>query len=193
MEIGSDFELNIVNLKETGDNIFQYLKEYKVVYTDSGRSAAYILNNLLKPGIALLPSYVCESVIQVYENDFEVQFYKIKRDFSIDWEDFEKKLNHNVAVVYLMHYFGRLQTKDILLQILQTKEKYGFTIIEDSTHSIFTKVRTIGDYCICSLRKWFPIPDGGVLYTSKGLEEIHLKHISVYPPSRKLDAMILKK
>lgn len=32
---------------------------------------------------------------------------------------------------------------------------------------MFTNKNTVGDYCVCSLRKWFPVPDGGVLYSAK--------------------------
>ena len=72
--------------------------------------------------------------------------------------------------------------------------EYGYTIIEDTTHSIFTKERTIGDYCVCSLRKWFPVADGGVLYTKKNVTDIwdmaeYRKNYFV----DSLEAMILKK
>lgn len=49
--------------------------------------------------------------------------------------------------------------------ISELKRKYGIFIIEDVTHSLLTEKSTIGDVCVCSLRKWFPIPDGGVLYS----------------------------
>lgn len=42
--------------------------------------------------------------------------------------------------------------------------RYGFSIVEDTTHSVFSVRRTIGDLCVCSLRKWFALPGGGALY-----------------------------
>ena len=42
--------------------------------------------------------------------------------------------------------------------------QYGFSIVEDTTHSVFSARRTIGDLCVCSLRKWFALPGGGALY-----------------------------
>ena len=71
---------------------------------------------------------------------------------------------HSVHVLYFMHYFGALQPEETRRRIAEWKETYGLTVIEDTTHSLFTAKKTVGDYCIASLRKWFPIPDGGVLY-----------------------------
>lgn len=192
MELGSNFELDTFSLQPQADNVFQYLMKYHTIYMDSGRSAAAVLSALLKPGIILLPSYLCESSFQAYREKFTLRFYHIKKDLSIDFEDLERKLDRGVTAVYLMHYFGKLQDRRLLEKLLARKRRYGFTIIEDTTHSIFTKSRTIGDYCVCSLRKWFPIPDGGVLYSSTEIQGNSEEDFPVPPPSARLDAMILK-
>ncbi len=192
MELGSDFELDMSNLNQTQDNFFQYLTLYNTVYMDSGRSAAIALNRILKQGTILLPSYICGSVINVYKRQFRIKFYKINADFSVDIKDFEKKLDKNVTVVYITHYFGQLQDKVFINYLYESKKEYGFTIIEDTTHSIFTESKTVGDYCICSLRKWFPIMDGGVLYSDKEMNGISVENIPHKNPSDKLYAMILK-
>lgn len=193
MELGSNFELDVTKLSQTDDNIFQYLKEYRTIYTDSGRSASAILNHVLAQGTILLPNYICESVIESYQKQFHIRYYKIHRDLTIDVKDLESRIDESVTAVYLMHYFGRVQGNEVQNSLLKLREKYGFTIIEDTTHSIFTKKSTIGDYCICSLRKWFPIMDGGVLYSKKDLSKIPLENIEVKSPGRILEAMILKK
>ena len=90
---------------------------------------------------------------------------------TIDIDDLKSKMDSQVTVVYLMHYFGSVQNNEVLKYLENTKKKRGYTIIEDTTHSIFTKKRTVGDYCVCSLRKWFPITDGGVLYTEKNVTD----------------------
>lgn len=192
MELGSNFELNMSNLCYTEENIFWYLNSYHTIFTDSGRSAAAVLNMVIKPGILLLPSYICESVIKVYQEKFSLSFYNIGKDFMANKDEFEEKLCENVVAVYVMHYFGQLQDQELLAYLQKKKEQYGFTIIEDTTHSIFTKRRTIGDYCICSLRKWFPVMDGGVLYSEKNLGDIPIESIPVKKPSENLAAMILK-
>lgn len=194
MELGSNFELDITQLSYKQDNIFSYLKDYHAVYTDSGRSALKILDKTLKKGIVLLPAYICESVIDVYKKDNQIRFYKINRDMTIDIDDLKSKMDSQVTVVYLMHYFGSVQNNEVLKYLENTKKKRGYTIIEDTTHSIFTKKRTVGDYCVCSLRKWFPITDGGVLYTEKNVTDTF--DMTEYQKNYfvdSLEAMILKK
>lgn len=192
MELGSDFELSLSELERQKDSVFQYLQEYHTIYMDSGRSAAAVLNSVIPAGTVLLPDYICESVIQLYETRFRVRYYHIRKDFSVDTQDLMRKIDDTVTAVYLMHYFGMLQDDKTLEMICAYKKKFGFTIIEDTTHSIFTRMKTAGDYCICSLRKWFPVPDGGVLYSDT--ESIKTDgNLPVKNPSEKLTAMLLKK
>lgn len=194
MELGSNFELDITQLSYKQDNIFSYLKDYHAVYTDSGRSALKILDKTLKKGIVLLPAYICESVIDVYKKDNQIRFYKINPDMTIDIDDLKSKMDSQVTVIYLMHYFGSIQNDEVLEYLHEAKENYRCCIVEDTTHSIFTREKTIGDYCVCSLRKWFPITDGGVLYTQKDISDqcnMTLYQKNLFYDS--LEAMILKK
>ncbi len=193
MELGSNFELDVTNLHDTKAHIFNYLALYHTFYTDSGRSAFAILNRVLTAGIILLPSYICESVVKIYQEKFFVEFYKVRKDFTVDIEDLDSKLFEDVTAVYIMHYFGQLQDKKLLQWLNEKRSQYGFIIIEDTTHSIFTKRKTIGDYCVCSLRKWFPVMDGGVLYSENKLINIPTADIIAKSPSGVLTAMILKK
>lgn len=194
MELGSNFELDLSGLKYEQDNIFEYLSEYHTIYTDSGRSAIKVLNSVLIRGVILLPAYICESVINAYKQNYSIRFYKVNSDMSIDLNDLKKKLDSQVKVVYLMHYFGSIQDKAVLDYLEKKRTEYGYIIVEDTTHSIFTRKRTVGDYCVCSLRKWFPVTDGGVVYSDKRIistrEEGKIKKSLFYD---NLEAMILKK
>lgn len=192
MELGGDFELDATKLRDVDDHIFDYLGSYDTIYTDSGRSAIRLLNTVLPKGKILLPAYICESVIKEFRENYDIEFYGINLDFTIDLDDLTAKIAKQVDVFYLMHYFGTLQTEHVLDLLKEKKQESGFVIVEDTTHSIFTSPRTVGDYCICSLRKWFPVLDGGVLYASTELP-ISDKELSFKQPSKRLDAMILKK
>ena len=77
MELGSNFELDLTQSEYKKDNIFNYLNDYYTVYTDSGRSAIRLLNKALKKGTILLPDYICESVLDIFKNDFRICFYRI--------------------------------------------------------------------------------------------------------------------
>ncbi len=193
MELGSDFELDLEELELRSDSIYHYLRHFHTVYMDSGRSAAAALHTLMDTGTILLPDYICDSVIQIYKTGFQIKYYHILEDFSVDLDDLMEKIDHSVTALYLMHYFGMVQNEQVLACIRSAREKYGFLIIEDTTHSIFTKACTIGDYCICSLRKWFAITDGAVLYSKKDLSGLDLRYVPVKRITKKLTAMILKK
>ena len=84
MELGSNYELDIRHLEETSDTVPFYLSGFHAVYLDSGRSAGKYLLPVLPRGIVLMPDYICQSVVDIFRNDFEIQFYKIAFDFSID-------------------------------------------------------------------------------------------------------------
>lgn len=173
MELGSEFNLNFQDMEKKEDNIFYYLKEYCCIYTDSGRSALRILKDIIpKKGKILLPSYICDSVIDCFEED-RVGYYNLNFNLEIIWQELDYVLEQDVAAIFIMHYFGKIQEENILNKIKEKCKRYNILIIEDTTHSIFSRVNTIGDYCICSLRKWFAIPDGGVLYSLRKLPEVN--------------------
>lgn len=162
MELGSEFSLGAFG-KPCEDNVFHFLHEYDTLYVDSGRSALKLLREILPPGKILLPTYICESVYTCFPAN-SVRFYKLDQDLQIDWDNLFHQLSGGVSVVYLHYFNGVLPSETMLRELRKAREEREFRIVEDTTHSIFSSLLTIGDYGVCSLRKWFPIPDGGVLY-----------------------------
>ncbi len=167
MELGSEFEVDINQLHLERNNLNWYLADYDYMYFDSGRSALkYVISNIRMEGKVLLPEFICESVIECFSID-EVEFYKIKEDFEIDVADLKRKITNNTRLILLMHYFGRVQNLETLAVVRNIADEYDVVIIEDTTHSIFSRKSTIGDYMICSIRKWIPVPRAGVAYSKK--------------------------
>lgn len=165
MELGSDYNLSLTDLNTVEDSIFSYLSEYKqCFFFDSGRGALrHIRRHLNNYSKILLPEFICESISNCFEKKM-ISYYRLNEDFSINIEDLTKKIKDGHVLILLMHYFGALQPKDILEKCRQLADRSDSIIIEDTTHSIFTEKQTIGDYVICSIRKWLPISGGGVLY-----------------------------
>ncbi len=193
IELGSEFYLDLSQLEDTGDTVFSYLKDHAAIYTDSGRSAIRLLSPLLHGQKILVPEYLCASVTEALPKDCHIIFYPINRHLEIEIEKLEELIQkHQIQWLYLMHYFGVLQPKEILDRIALWKEKYHLIVIEDTTHSLFTEKQTVGDYCVGSLRKWFPIPDGGVLYCKKD-QRLPQPPAEKKPASQKVEAMVLKK
>lgn len=145
-----------------------YLSDEHPLYFDSGRSALRFAARSLRSGTILLPECICDSVITAFSGHTP-RFYRLTPSLEIDMDDLLSKLNGEVSAVFLMHYFGAVQPRAILEQLEAARLRYGFSIVEDTTHSVFSARRTIGDLCVCSLRKWFALP-GAVRYTAPRLQ-----------------------
>lgn len=191
MELGSDFNLRLESLQEEKNTVYEYMQNYYSVYLDSGRSGLRLVRDTMLGGEILVPDYICASVLKSF-NGMNIKFYQINPNLEIDIEDLLNKISKKTKAVYLMHYFGAVQSDEVCAQILEKRTKIDFKIIEDTTHSLFSNPRTIGDYCICSLRKWFAIPDGGVLYSHKPLDKVMTGTIRYNTDTKKIYAMILK-
>lgn len=166
-EIGSEFPLGTADLSFKEYNLFNRLIGFNSVYFNTGRSAIRGVLRQIKGKKALLPVYICQSVIQAFEQEhYSIDFYKIKTDLSIDLVDLKRRCKRDTDIVFVMHYYGTLQNHNDLWVIQNLCKTLSINIVEDTTHSILTKVQTIGDYCVASLRKWFALPDGGVAYSS---------------------------
>lgn len=173
-EIGSEFEFNFEKImsNEVDDlnELFPY-SNYQLV--GSGRSGVkQILLNVLNKKHKynqefLLPSYLCPSIVQAYkELGLNILYYNVNGDLSIDLEDLNSKINERTKAVYFINYFGVLQPTRVISFLLDLKSK-GITVIEDITHNYFSKRHDIGDYLVGSLRKWGPLPLGGIVVIKK--------------------------
>ena len=163
MELGGEFYLDLNALSEKHHSVEGYLSDEHPLYFDSGRSALRFAARSLRSGTILLPECICDSVITAFSGHTP-RFYRLTPSLEIDMDDLLSKLNGEVSAVFLMHYFGAVQPRAILEQLKAARLRYGFSIVEDTTHSVFSARRTIGDLCVCSLRKWFALPGGGALY-----------------------------
>lgn len=165
-KIGGDFEFDRKFLSD--NHCFEKeMNDFSYQMFDSGRSALMFLLKKLNPKKVLLPAHNCVTVVDVFKNlNIDYDFYKINDDLSIDIESL-KQTASDFDVIFLLHYFGKLHDKNILAEIKKFADENYAVIIEDTTHSYFTCKNTIGDYCIASLRKWFAIPDCGLLYSLK--------------------------
>ena len=76
-KIGGDFEYG--EGFRASANQFDCLANGNHALFSSGRNAIYTLLKKLNPNKALLPSYICQSIIDAFEkSNVEIEFYKIK-------------------------------------------------------------------------------------------------------------------
>ena len=129
----------------------------------SGRDALKAIAREYEPCVALLPALACDSMIHPFElYGHEIRNYRLNEDYSIDLNSLS--VGERMHLFLYADYFGRPAIKDEELEKL--KEMGNIIFIEDRTHNLLQerKYSFKPDYIIASLRKWLPIPDGGLLW-----------------------------
>ncbi|WP_033540983.1 DegT/DnrJ/EryC1/StrS aminotransferase family protein [Planococcus sp. CAU13] len=165
MEIGSEFWLDSIP-ERTAVTMPDYLNEYKnPVFTATCTGAITLLLQQIQPKrkSALLPAYICESVIRPFlAMGYECRFYGVDENLSPDLKDI--KAFPDAGVFLHLGYYG-FPTNSNLSAVLKSFKEGSTVIIEDVTHTLFSSYERspFNDYYIGSLRKWFGIPSGGFL------------------------------
>ncbi|ABO34819.1 hypothetical protein MmarC5_0505 [Methanococcus maripaludis C5] len=199
MEIGSFFEFPKYDGIDFENSAYHHIKgnistqQLDSIFVGDGRQAIkLLLEELIKKNHSefYLPAYLCHSIIQPFaELNIEFKFYSCDEKLKPDLRNIPEN-----SVVYLIDYFGSdsLSKKEIL----EISKKN--IVILDISHSILNKERLeILDknvFMIASLRKIFPIPDGGILFYKKGILNMEKR---VFEKNNNyiemLEAMVLKK
>lgn len=170
-EIGSEFWSDDSAFKkstqEKVNSDIPFFKCKNNKYTTTGRGAiTYILRSLnLKTKKALLPAYICESVILPFEqHGFEISYYQINKDLTPNF----KNVKLDFDVFFHIGYYGFKTNIIEALPINQSK----INVIEDITHSLFSKNDTEdkNDFQVGSIRKWIGIPSGGLVIGKKAID-----------------------
>lgn len=195
-EYGSEFNLNRSNSKKNKFNKFIEDKE-NCLYVKSGRDAIRIVAKIIKNQVksVLMPSFCCESMIKpIMDEGINIKFYKITNELFPDRENIDQLIADNDALLF-MNFFGReVFAEDYLLEL---KNKYPkLILIEDRTHEILDKKEYCNitiDYTVASLRKWFALPDGGVVYGDIN-DKVHIneQETSNYFSTIRKEALFLK-
>jgi hypothetical protein len=137
-----------------------------------------------------IPSYFCYDVISSVRNSgIEIKFY----DDSPMTDDIDviSRIEFDTGDVILrMNYFG--------LRRWRTGENILVPVIEDHSHDLFGEwmKRSNADWVIASLRKTLPIPEGGILWSPKGLSLPQIQPTTLdneLLSFKRLSAMLLKK
>jgi hypothetical protein len=122
------------------------------------------------PGGALLaPAYHCRTMLDpALRWGAAVQLYPIQADLSPDLDALAALLTapaQPVKAVLATHYFGFPQALQALSELCA---RANVTLIEDCSHAMFGNVGRTGRYAVASPYKFFPSPDGGMLWANGG-------------------------
>ena len=109
-----------------------------------------------------MPDYFCYEVIATIKEQtgIEVVFYE---DNPLKEGDVEHLPYKDGDVLLRMNYFG--------LRDLRSNKKIPVPVIEDHSHDPFGHwaLYSDADWCISSVRKSLPLPEGGMMWSPKGL------------------------
>ena len=134
-------------------------------YWHSGRHALRALLESLRPGRVHFPSFYCQDVHDAAQAiGLEISVYADgPEDPSIDPVALGLR---DGDVVVVTNTYGLRHASP-----LAGKLPLGVIVVEDHTHDpISSWARTsTAPYAFASLRKWFPLPDGGILWSPAGL------------------------
>lgn len=169
IEIGSNFWEYSLNCHRR-DKFWWESDEFSKVYLKSGRNAFKAICNKISKTVemkrVLFPAYHCETESDPwYEAGWEVIYYPVEKNYTIESSKLQKFIDKtNPSVLVIQSYFGFESLDDKCDKFLKTLKSKGIIIIEDITQSILSDIRhECADYYVASFRKFFAIPDGGVL------------------------------
>ena len=162
-EYGSDF-----NYTEFEGGNLKNLFAKDAQYFGCGR---YAINHLIQHyfGLGLwktiyMPEYFCYDVIEsIKKTGINIKYYT---DYPLanDNEIISNLIFEEGDVLFRMNYFGNRSHRD--------NSKINIPVIEDHSHNLFSEwsLHSNADWCVGSLRKTLPIPDGGILWSPKGFD-----------------------
>lgn len=154
---------------------------YSKVYLKSGRNAFKAICDKTCKNIenkkVLFPAYHCETESDPwYEAGWAVAYYPVEKDFTVDCNKLREVVKIiNPSVIVIQSYFGFEALNDECDKFLESLKCKGIVVIEDITQSLLSNTKhAYADYYVASFRKFFAIPDGGILISKSkvNLEEI---------------------
>lgn len=120
----------------------------------------------------LLPQYTCDTVIISFINHgWEVCFYPLEKNLEIDFKIIKVIIERETPSVLLLHPLYGMEINIETIRLLKEYKKSNkIIIIEDLTQALsFFKKEQWCNYRVASLRKWFAIPDGGLVISENRL------------------------
>lgn len=195
-EIGSeyDWESTKLYLQDLENKNFELFKNYNLKFLRSGRDALRYIARAYKneKKSILMPALCCSCMPEPFQNEgYEIIYYKLTDDFRVNIDDVLSKIKDD-SIFLFMNYFAISSLSEENLKKITQFRKNVLTI-EDVTHD-FLKLdlkKYYADITICSIRKWFAIADGGLLFSKFEIPNIKIGENDFFASLRE-EAMKLK-
>lgn len=115
--------------------------------------------------VAYVPLYTCETVLEPFvKAGYELVFYDFNKNMTPIFDD---AVLPQISIISICGYYGFSRYDR---SFLKKCKAHGVCILEDTTHSMFSKdgVYEDCDYIVGSLRKWIGVSAGGFAIKTHG-------------------------
>lgn len=158
-----------------------------VKFLRSGRDALRYIAKALKKEkkTVLMPALSCSCMPEPFEDEnYEIVYYKLTTDFKVIVEDVLRKLKPDSIFLFMNYFAIPALNKSDLEKI--AKSQNNVITVEDITHDFLKRgLETCNaDITVCSIRKWFAIPDGGMLFSKIELPKITVEQDAFFANKR---------
>lgn len=162
--IGGEFDIDVQRVQSQWPN--NILANDVSTYS-TGRAALYhIIKHAMEHHAVsqiMVPDYLCSSVlVPIQKLGFNPVFYPINDQLEMKQEEFAQ-LYKKGSLVIIINYFGLM---DITAQVNYVRElDEHAVVVEDDVQAYYEFEKPLGclDARFTSLRKWFALPDGGLV------------------------------
>lgn len=157
-EFGSDF--HYIEPDKNKDTLFDFYKDVNLYA--NGRQAIQALIYNERWGRIWMPDYFCYDITKaIGEIGIQICFYE-DNPLLDDRLEINQLMFEEGDVLFRMNYFGLRGYRD--------NTHITVPVIEDHSHDLIGDwaINSNADWCITSLRKTMPIPEGGMLWSPKG-------------------------
>lgn len=167
IEFGSDF--HFIDISNSGRTHLTDVFRDATLLAD-GRQCIVVLIRQYGWKRIWMPDYFCYEVIDTIKEltDIEVMYYE---DNPLQEGQVENLPFEEGDVLLRMNFFG--------IRGQRNNKKIPCYVIEDHTHDMFGHwaLYSEADWCIASIRKSLPVPEGGIMWSPKG----HKLSVEVLP------------
>lgn len=158
VEFGSDFHyLPLTDSHSVGDNLFVEGKQF---YANGRQAIQHLIRSNTWERI-WIPEYFCYEIVEaILSTGIQVTFYADAPGHN-DIAIIEKLKFKKQDVLLRMNYFGMRSFRD--------NSVIPVDVIEDHSHDLTGgwATKSNADWCIASIRKTLPVPEGGALWSPK--------------------------
>lgn len=170
VEYGSEFDMqsNAPYLLQRETGLFDGMGLFR-----SGRDALRAVALWSGYDRVALPALCCQAMVTPFiQSGLRTVFYSLNNRLEPDMEQLEDILS-TPSILLNLNYFGvPFLSHETVLRLRQRYPDSFFLLDDTHTLLVSSQEQAVYDAVAISVRKWFALPDGGVLWQRRGLGEI---------------------